>query len=561
MPPRKRGNASATPATQRQRVRKHRRIEQRLDEDFPHGFRIEIAGHVGEIEAVRRGQRQYDVVLGRRGLKLEVELAAEALAQRQAPGAVDAAAIRRVDDQLHAAGFIEKALENQGISGGEDTKRPVRCVQILHHLLACGLVEPEIVLDPAQGGVGGLVAFKASLELGTKARDRQRKLIASARRLAKPKRNGRRRAMRVFHTHDAALDTHDAIGGIAELEDVAGQTLDGEVLVHGADDDAFRFEQHLEIGVVGNRAAGGQRREARAAPPAQNAIDLVTVQQSAAASATRAETFGQHAQHVGKGLACEITKWPCPPDQRKQSGFAPFPGIDLGRDLLSEHIEGLAGDNEPVQFAAIDAVDESGALNEVVGRKREKATLRLTANAVARAADTLHEARNRPRRPQLANQIDLADIDAELERGGRHHGAQVAILQPLLGIQPLFLGEASVMSSDADIAEAIGDFARHPFSHAPRVDENQRRAMGLDQLRQSIIDLVPDFRRHHRFERGGRNFELEVPLAIVPAVNDRAWLDCFAGNRRTDEETRHLFDGLLRGRQADPMQPVAAKRA
>ena len=33
----------------------------------------------------------------------------------------------------------------------------------------------------------------------------------------------------------------------------------------------------------------------------------------------------------------------------------------------------------------------------------------------------------------------------------------------------------------------------------------------------------------------------------VPAVDDRAPLAGFAGSRRTDEETRHLFDRLLRG--------------
>ena len=86
---------------------------------------------------------KHDVVLGRRGLKLEVELAAEALAQRQAPGAVDAAAIRRVDDQLHAAGFVEKALEDQRLSGGEDAKRPVRRVQILDNCSAAALSSPR----------------------------------------------------------------------------------------------------------------------------------------------------------------------------------------------------------------------------------------------------------------------------------------------------------------------------------------------------------------------------------------------------------------------------------
>ncbi len=52
---------------------------------------------------MRLAQRQHDGVVGRRRLQLEVELRAEPLAQRQTPGAVETAAERRMDDQLHAA--------------------------------------------------------------------------------------------------------------------------------------------------------------------------------------------------------------------------------------------------------------------------------------------------------------------------------------------------------------------------------------------------------------------------------------------------------------------------
>ena len=50
--------------------------------------------HVLEREAVRRPEREHDAVLERGGLELEVELAAEALAQRESPGPVDARADR-----------------------------------------------------------------------------------------------------------------------------------------------------------------------------------------------------------------------------------------------------------------------------------------------------------------------------------------------------------------------------------------------------------------------------------------------------------------------------------
>ena len=64
-------------------------------------------------------QRENDIVFGRGGLKLEVELAAEAFAKREAPGAIDAASIGRMDNQLHAARLIEKSFQNDGFESGQ----------------------------------------------------------------------------------------------------------------------------------------------------------------------------------------------------------------------------------------------------------------------------------------------------------------------------------------------------------------------------------------------------------------------------------------------------------
>ena len=79
--------------------------------------------------------------------------------------------------------------------------------------------------------------------------------------------------MRVLDAHDAALDAHDAIGAVAELEDVAGQAFDGEVLVDRADRLVLGLQHDLVVGGVGNGAAGGQRGQPRAAPAAQHVID------------------------------------------------------------------------------------------------------------------------------------------------------------------------------------------------------------------------------------------------------------------------------------------------
>src|SRR5208337_5678977 len=86
---------------------KNRRSERRLFQDRRHGLGMEELKNVGQREAMLLGQRDVQSVVGGRCLQFEIEAAAEALAQRQSPGFVDAAAKGRVDDQLHPSALIE----------------------------------------------------------------------------------------------------------------------------------------------------------------------------------------------------------------------------------------------------------------------------------------------------------------------------------------------------------------------------------------------------------------------------------------------------------------------
>src|SRR5438477_55929 len=79
------------------------------------GARREELGHILQREAVLRTQRQEHGVVAGRGLQLEIEGGAEALAQRQAERAVEPRAERRMHHQLHATGVVEEALENDGV--------------------------------------------------------------------------------------------------------------------------------------------------------------------------------------------------------------------------------------------------------------------------------------------------------------------------------------------------------------------------------------------------------------------------------------------------------------
>ena len=92
-----------------------------------------------------------------------------------------------------------------------------------------------------------------------------------------------------------------------------------------------------------------------------------------------------------------------------------------------------------VELAAAHAVEQRRAFDQLVARQRKQPPLRRAADRMAGAADALQEARDRARRAELADEIDVADVDAELERGGRDQRLELAVLQPLLGVEPLLL--------------------------------------------------------------------------------------------------------------------------
>ena len=94
--------------------------------------------------------------------------------------------------------------------------------------------------------------------------------------------------MRILDAHAAGFDAPDAVRRVAELEDVAGEALDREVLVDRADLLPRGLEHDVVVRVVGNRAAGGERGQARALAPAQHAVDGIAMNVRRAMAAARA---------------------------------------------------------------------------------------------------------------------------------------------------------------------------------------------------------------------------------------------------------------------------------
>ena len=126
----------------------HGRIEQRLREHVLDGFGPQKLEHDFERKGMLLAERNHDAVVGGRRLQFEIERAAEALAQRQAPGAIDARAERRVQDELHAAAFVEEALRHHVQGRGKAPSARAAGQHIRDGLLRAEAIESAFALQP-----------------------------------------------------------------------------------------------------------------------------------------------------------------------------------------------------------------------------------------------------------------------------------------------------------------------------------------------------------------------------------------------------------------------------
>src|SRR5438874_11247272 len=109
---------------------------------------LQVLENVLERKAVLRTERQDDGIFRRRRLELEVEAAAEALAERETPRAIDAAAERRVEHQLHSARFVEEPLQDETLLRGDRAENLPRRPEILDDQAGARLVESDVVDQP-----------------------------------------------------------------------------------------------------------------------------------------------------------------------------------------------------------------------------------------------------------------------------------------------------------------------------------------------------------------------------------------------------------------------------
>ena len=175
--------------------------------------------------------------------------------------------------------------------------------------------------------------------------------------------------------------------------------------------------------------------------------------------------------------------------------------------MLRQHVERAGAQWRRVLGVLGNGVDRGAAFQhlEAVGRHQHR--LRRLVEPVVGAADALHQPRGALRRADIDDQIDIAPVDAEIERRCAHHRAQLAGGHGVLDLAALRNVERAVMQRDGEIVVVDApQFLEQQFGLAAGVDEDQRRLVRLDQAHR--------FRRAH----GAPN---DRPRADAPPC--RAW--------------------------------------
>ena len=517
-------------------------IEDRLLHEHGGVAGIHPGEGIGDGPGVLGTGGEEDGVVVRRGLEFEVEGGAELLAEGQSPGAVDARAEGGVDDELHPSRVIEEAFEDHVGIGGDDTEAVARGANVVDHLAGAVLDKAALLLEAGGEGFG---IVEAVCDLAAEAACFLGELNGAAGGFAQPEGDGGGRAVGIDHTDGALLDAADTPRGGAKEKDVAGGALHGEVLVDGADGDVLGFGDDAVVTHLGDDAAVVEGGEAGSPPAADDAVDAVAVDEGRGGTGAIADAGGKHRHDLVEGLALEVREGGCFAHEVVEGVLGPGFAGGFGHDLLGEDVEGGGQGRDAVEASGADGANEGGALQELVAGGGEEAPVGAQTEGVAGAADALEQGGDAAGRADLADEIDGADVDAELEGGGGDEGAQVAGLEALLDAQAAFLGDAAMVARDGLLSKTLGQLLGDALGKGAGVDEYEGRVVLAHELSEAIVDVSKLLPGGDGLEVAGWGLDVELDVALVATVNDGGCA------RRPGEEAGDQLDGALGGGEAD----------
>ena len=190
-------------------------------------------------------------------MQLEVEGDAKSFAQSEAETAVDAGPVGTVQHQLHTAAVVEKALDYQYLTAGDQTEHGPGGGQVGDDLHGGRFGELAVLTQPTARPVG-VFGGQVTVDHRPQLADLFGQLARAAGRLTLPERHGGIRPPGIDHADHPGLDTTNSPGVGAEQEHVPGHGLDGPLLVDGADEGVFGVGQDPILGQLGDGTTRGE---------------------------------------------------------------------------------------------------------------------------------------------------------------------------------------------------------------------------------------------------------------------------------------------------------------
>ncbi len=250
------------------------------------------------------------------------------------------------------------------------------------------------------------------------------------------------------------------------------------------------------------------------------ALDAVAEEVGAVAAAAGFDALVEEFEELVEVLAGEVAVGVGAAEDVVEGVFVPGFGAAAGDDLLHEDVDGGVGNFELVELAGAHLADEGGLLEEVVAGGGEEAAFGDGSAPVAGAADALHGDGDGAGGGDLADEVDVADVDAEFERGGGDEDLDFAVLEALLGVEAEGAGERAVVGGDVLGAEALGELEGDLFDEAAGVDEDEGGAVVLGVGGEFVEDLLPHGGGGEGAELVGGDLDGEIEVAALAYLDD-----------------------------------------
>ncbi|MNJ35713.1 hypothetical protein D3C77_304670 [compost metagenome] len=246
-------------------------------------------------------------------------------------------------------------------------------------------------------------------------------------------------------------------------------------------------------------------------------------------------------------------------------------GAGAAHDVLGQRIQGAGMLRLPVESVLGHGLARGLALQHLEAAGRDHQGARRLVQPVVGPTDALNQTAGPFRRGQLDHQVDVAPVDAQVQRRGADHGLQVAARHRRLDLAPLFRRQRAVVQGDGQVV-LIDRPQRleHKLSLPAGVDEDQAElgaADGVVDLGDSVNPGVPGPRHaalgdQHVHHRRRARIAQHDPNSFSPCGRRREPVGdlCRIIHRRAQRHPPHLRREGLQPRQPQRQQvpPLAA---